>query len=351
MPSAISPITPESQTNEQSRKRKKKHKEKDKSQSGGKKTSKKRQRDEDDESDVDQMRQPSPAKKPKTSFATNGEHGQTATSNNSGIASPIVEHTISFYLPLSPIAQRYPIKGICAEHISPLMLTYYPPLDGVVLSYRNVRVSEYPPSNVASANVVPLSKAVDEYAVSFVWVTADVLLLRLKKGINLEGVVNLQNESHLGLLCWNLFGVSIDRNHLPKDWRWREPGSQLVGLSDEESDGLDEAEEHGYFVDGKGKRISKTVSFRVRDFEALPAIENDRGFLAIEGTLLSEEQEKEQEEKERESMAPKQKDESQTRPRSSPLVNATQDLGSMPYTGSPNGSSSTGRRAGHRLYY
>ncbi|KAG9735711.1 hypothetical protein KCU73_g10440, partial [Aureobasidium melanogenum] len=48
--------------------------------------------------------------------------------------SPFVKQTSSFYLPLSPIYHAFPVDGLCAEHISPLLLTYHPPLRGVILS-------------------------------------------------------------------------------------------------------------------------------------------------------------------------------------------------------------------------
>ncbi|KAF2093468.1 hypothetical protein NA57DRAFT_11711, partial [Rhizodiscina lignyota] len=224
--------------------------------------------------------------------------------------SPISEQTVSFYLPLSPIAQRYPLEGLCAEHLSPLILTYYPPLEAVILSYRNVRLSEYPPTGTtldSAEDTMPLAKSMDEYAVSFVWATVDMLLLKPRKGVYLDAAVNLQNESHLGLICWNLFGATIDRNHLPKDWKWREPDTRHERLNDlPNGDNWQGADEHGYFVDGSGDKVSGTISFRVRNFEALPAGDNDRGFFSIEGTLLNREEEREQEEMESESTASKQ---------------------------------------------
>ena len=89
--------------------------------------------------------------------------------------SPFVQETTSFYLALSPCAYDFPLEGLCAEHISPLLLTYYPPLKGVVLSYSNPRISEHPDdaqnrkaSSSKEAKVV-LSKSIDEYAVTYVW--------------------------------------------------------------------------------------------------------------------------------------------------------------------------------------
>ncbi|KAF2091321.1 hypothetical protein K490DRAFT_24187, partial [Saccharata proteae CBS 121410] len=133
-------------------------------------------------------------------------------------SSPIWRQTTSFYVPLSSVGQRYPLESICAEHLSPLLLTYYAPLKGVLLSYSNVRLSDSPRGSQPKPPV--LAKSVDEYAVSFVWVMADFIVLRPAKGVELDGRVNLVNESHMGLLIWNLFNASIDRKSLPKDWSW-----------------------------------------------------------------------------------------------------------------------------------
>jgi hypothetical protein len=45
---------------------------------------------------------------------------------------------------LAPISQLHSLAGICAEHLSPLILTYYPPFKGVVLSYSNAQLSKHP---------------------------------------------------------------------------------------------------------------------------------------------------------------------------------------------------------------
>lgn len=194
--------------------------------------------------------------------------------------SPFHVQTSSLYLPLAPISQRTPIEGICAEHLSPLILTYYPPFHGVILSYNNPRLSQE-----AFKNDGPrvLMKSVDEFAVSWAWVTAEFLLFKPTRGGLLEGYVNLQNEGHLGIVCWNLFNASVERQRLPKDWKW-------IGNGDLDADGY---AEHGagYFVDGAGNKIDGIVKFRVKDIES--SHDRERGFLSIEGTMLDDKDENE----------------------------------------------------------
>lgn len=299
MPATVAPISPESHSEHKS---KKKHKSKDKDKSERKKHSKKRTREEDNVEDgVASDREASPSKRTKTLDLK--DYARPAVERPE-YSSPIFTQTASLYLALSPICQRYPKKGLCAEHLSPLLLTYYPPLDGVVLAYQNVSVSEHPPSHIPvsdSDDTVPLARTIDEYAVSFVWVTVDFILLKLKRGMYLDAVVNLQNESHLGLVCWNLFNLSISKNRLPKDWKWREPGSKRWrpnGSVNGHTEQEDDENELGHFVDGSGNKIPGSLSLALRDWNIVYSSDSDRGLLVLEGTLLSDKEDREVDEAE-----------------------------------------------------
>lgn len=206
--------------------------------------------------------------------------------------SPFLRQSSSLYLSLSPCAASFPLEGLCAEHLSPLLLTYYPPLQGIVLSYSNARMhSEDPTSSTHSQpnttdSKAVLSQCIDEYGVTFVWLTADFLLFRPKRGTWVEGHVSLQNESLLGLVCYNYFNAVIEKDKLPGDWRW-------VG----DDDGEEEWRSHkrkrkfgqgsGYFVDAQGAKVDGRVVFRVEDFEATsPGGDGGGGSVSIIGTLL-----------------------------------------------------------------
>lgn len=259
------------------------------------KSRKKRRRDDQSEPQALEVPQPPPTKKQRIE-----EHPTSQSAGRSGsdaTHSPFHVQTSSLYLPLSPICQNYQLDGICAEHLSPLLLTYYPPLKGVVLSYSNVRLSEFP-EQPASTDIPVLARAMNEYAVNFLWVTVDFVVLKPRKGIWVDGWVNLQNESHLGLVCWNLFSASIERKRLPKEWKWIDNNSAINGLTNESSE--DHVVGDGHFVDADGAKVDGLIKFRVRDFETAPASENERGFISIEGTLLGEEEEQELSKKEME---------------------------------------------------
>ncbi|POS82268.1 hypothetical protein EPUL_006659 [Erysiphe pulchra] len=199
--------------------------------------------------------------------------------------SPFHLQTSSLYVPLSPVSQKYPIEGMCAEHLSPLILTYYPPFNGLILSYSDPILSEEPFQNDGDK---VLLKNVDEYGMSWGWLTANFLVLKPKKGTWLEGVISLQNDGFLGVVCWNLFNASIERSKLPRDWKWREAGD--LNQFEDLNQIIPHGEEYtGFYVDGQGKKIDGTIRFRVAEIESNQ--DSERGFLTIVGTMLSEEEE------------------------------------------------------------
>lgn len=200
---------------------------------------------------------------------------------------PFVQQTTSFYLALSPIAHQFPLEGLCAEHISPLLLTYYPPMKGVVLSYANPRMSETPENGAQikkgkHAKTV-LGQSVDEYAVTYVWLTVDLLVFKPQKDTVLEGYVNLQNESILGLICYNYFNAGIERSRIPKDWQWVEDEAPEEG--DMSRKGRREAA--GHYVNAEGNKVEGKIVFKVKDFEATAGAETGSGSINIYGTLLA----------------------------------------------------------------
>ncbi|KAI7367930.1 hypothetical protein KC354_g3064 [Hortaea werneckii] len=253
-----------------------------------KKTKKNQQKDSNDELSAQTQRDND---RPLSTVAPTAESDEVLQSH-----SPFVQQTASFYLALSPCANSFPLEGLCAEHISPLLLTYYGPLKGIVLSYDNARLSASPeeaatmttPSSRDAQTI--LAKSTDEYAVTFVWLTADFVLFRPQKGTYLEGYVNLQNESLLGLVCYNYFNAGIEWNSLPKDWQWVSDEEGALTGKGKGKKATQEGE--GHWVDAEGKKVDGRLIFRVKDFQATPGSEGGAGSINIVGTLLSEVDEK-----------------------------------------------------------
>ena len=274
-----------------------------------KKDKKKRKRDRQDGYEV--VENP-PSKKQRSSKHHKDLTTRSSVPSSTDLSnhSPFFIQTSSLYLPLSPISQLHPLQGLCAEHISSLLLTYYPPFHGVILSYSNPRLCNDPKqADDPEQKTTVLARSIDEYAASFVWVTADFLLFKPQKGRWIEGWVNLQNESHVGLVCWNLFNASIGKKHLPRNWKWighnvevkqktkLKGGYKSPERKDQRANNADGTgendvqEDEGYFEDGEGNRIEAYLRFRIKDVETSLSTDREKGFLSIEGTLISEEEE------------------------------------------------------------
>jgi DNA-directed RNA polymerase I subunit RPA43 len=227
-----------------------------------------------------------------TNHSTTQEPQDAATIASSD--SPFFTQTTSLYLPLAPIAQRNPLEGLCAEHLSPLILAYFPPLKGIVLAYTNPRLSEKPSPGTSQTQI--LSHAVDEFAVTYVWLTADFTVLRAARGAWIEGHVTVQSPNHIGLVCWNLFSASIEKRRLPQTWRWSGRGGGKAALGQRQRAASVASTIHddveGGFVDENGAKVEGMIKFRIRDFDVAAESGKDTGFTSIEGTMLSEEEEK-----------------------------------------------------------
>lgn len=290
-------------------------------------------------------------KEKKSSSKSSKDKTKRSSSKPTAPDSPYTLTTATLYLPLSPISisPTHALASLLAEHLSPLLLTYYPPLKGIVLAYSNASISSTPP-NVASTtssgsgaqdfNPQPLTLATsaNEYGVLYVYLTATFLVFRPQKDQILEGWVNVQSEGFLGAVVLNLFSVGIERKRLPSDWKWVPPGEESDNnnntsaennngniKTDEDSDAAsekpsfnaekehfqpvslasdanplsettgaeddDDAAVEGYFQSASGHRVRGTVKFRVLDIDVIPGTDRERGFLSIEGTMLSPEEE------------------------------------------------------------
>lgn len=243
---------------------------------------------------------------------------------------PFYTQTVSQYLPLHPLGINEPIEGYVHQHLEPLLNRYVPIFAGVLLAYRNPRIGEAPGSSSLSQDAgmedTAMLESINEYAVSFGWLTVEIDIFRPSRGAWLEGLVNIQSEGHIGVVCWGKFNASIECERLPRDWQWVEqhPSSEKNGETDAEApsseasphdgdnnnnnDDDDEAAEHtevhttGYWVDGEGSKITadKPIRLRIKNYEV--GTSGDYGYLSIEGTMLGEAEEEEKARKEMEAL-------------------------------------------------
>ncbi|KAL4945944.1 hypothetical protein BDV06DRAFT_174480 [Aspergillus oleicola] len=346
---------------ESEKERKRKHKHKDESSSSKKK--RKHEKDGSDKKDKKEKKEKkdksskSKDKSSKSDPTTTPKKARPSSATTSSVPdSPYSLTTATLYLPLSPISisPTHALASLLAEHLSPLLLTYYPPFQGIILAYSNASISSEPPSSQSTTSTSPnpqpltLAATAGEYGVMYVYLTATFLVFRPQRGQTLEGWVNVQSEGFLGAVVLNLFSVGIERKRLSPSWKWIPPGEEdesgesqpaTAPTSEDEDDEtkppFDPEKEHfnpvplvsesnpfsfdidtnvnqtgdqdstnpeitqnqdadadadhleGHFQSVSGHKVSGTIKFRVVDVDVIPGTERDRGFLSIEGTMLS----------------------------------------------------------------
>jgi DNA-directed RNA polymerase I subunit RPA43 len=236
---------------------------------------------------------------------------------------------LSLYVSIPAISLESSTSSILATHLAPLLLTYFPAAEGIVLGFSDPVLSAKPQPAVnlplqppQDENSQPqtevLARTADEFGVCWVWLTATLLVFRPKRGDELYGWTNVMSEGFVGLVSYNYFQTAVGRSRIPEDWIWNGPTrdqerrtkkGKKGRLRDE--DGLDQSQENGtqedmqeegnaqtqsddagFFSDKTGVKIPQTLKFRVLDTEVVPAHDRHKWSLQIDGTLLDDEAEK-----------------------------------------------------------
>ncbi|KAK1830878.1 hypothetical protein QBC39DRAFT_308084 [Podospora conica] len=212
---------------------------------------------------------------------------------------PFFTQTMSLYVPFFPVGWDKPLTNVAAQHLDPLVGHYNPTFRGVLLSYSHLNLADrpvkasliHPPTDDTPAYLYN----VDEYAVGFGWLTFEAELFVPARGKWLEGVVQLQSEGHIGVVCWNKFNASIEAKRLPKGWKWVDIAKKSpLHTEEEDEDELDgedlqvveQMHTTGYWVNEQGKKVGGKLKFRIKNFDV--GLAGDIGYLSIEGTFLDD---------------------------------------------------------------
>lgn len=229
---------------------------------------------------------------------------------------PFFTQTFSQRIPIWPAAFDEPLTKTAREYLDPLLNRYSPKFKGVLLAYKNVNLADRPRrANPASppTDETPVTLASFEcYAPPFAWLTADLHLFVPARGAWMEGVINLQSEGHIGVVCFEKFNASIARRSLPRGWQWVEqdeeeeveveedPFQEPAAEGEEEEGGAQEGGEKeeraprlrstGYWVDDNGNKVEGKVYFRIKNFSS--GSTGDYTYLSLQGTMLDDAAEK-----------------------------------------------------------
>lgn len=224
---------------------------------------------------------------------------------------PFFSQTFSQRIPVWPAAFDEPITKISREYLDPMLNRYSPKFRGVLLAYKNVNLSEAPrradPEDPPTDETPVVLESVECYAPPFAWLTADLHLFVPSRGAWMEGVINLQSEGHIGVVCFDKFNASISRRSLPRGWAWVDQPEEEVVVEEEpaaeedpfvEGEGGKKAEEavpqlrsSGYWLDHNGDKVTGKIYFRIKNFSS--GSTGDYTYLSLQGTMLDDEAERE----------------------------------------------------------
>lgn len=221
-----------------------------------------------------------------------------------GISECFHKISTSLYVSLAPAYTHDPIEGIKSQHLDPLLMTYFPAAGGVVLAYYNLRLFGNPSDEASDLPQKPLAaKIMYDSPFAFLWVSVDFLVWKPQPKDKIDGWVNIQSPSHIGLLIHGTFNATIKRDLIPFDWNF------IPNQSDEEdelalttlvnrvpADLLEEGKKPsnndrdslfrnpkstGYWVDSHGIKIEGKLSFTIKSFNV------SGQFVFVQGSLLS----------------------------------------------------------------
>ena len=234
----------------------------------------------------------------------------------------------SLCLPIPAVSLQKASSSILAAHLAPLLLTYFPPVEGIVLGFSDPDISARPSNvgadlplqtpkddnGISQGAIEVLARAHEEFGACWVWLTATFLVFQPSPGDELHGWTNVTSEGFVGLVSYNYFQISVGKSRIPGSWSWSgattehkkkgKKGRLVDGarVSQEQSQGSNDVDgsqdvgdgqlsDAAHFVDEEGAKVPDTLMFTVVETEMVPAHERDKLSLQIDGSLLDAEAE------------------------------------------------------------
>ncbi|ODQ64569.1 hypothetical protein NADFUDRAFT_52204 [Nadsonia fulvescens var. elongata DSM 6958] len=203
--------------------------------------------------------------------------------NENGISQCFHKVSTSLYVSLAPVYSQSPLIGIQTMHLDPLIMTYYAPVDGVVLAHSNTKL--FPYGGVDSEGVeMPEAKFKNDSPFTYMWISTEFLVWKPQVNDFIEGHINMSSPSHIGLLVHDTFNASIKHWGIPKDWQF------IASQADEATEEADEEQETsaasdtnslGHWVDAEGKRVEGLLQFTVK------TVHNSGKVISLDGSLIA----------------------------------------------------------------
>ncbi|KAJ9099424.1 hypothetical protein QFC19_006036 [Naganishia cerealis] len=208
-----------------------------------------------------------PAKKAKTGNPVNKD----------GVSECFKKFTTELYVSLAPCFINDPINGIKAQHLDPLVMTYFPKAKGVVIAYSNLKLSPENKTTDTDDNPIYVSTVSNSSPFTYLWVTVDLLIWQPNAGDIIEGYSYMQTASHIGLLVHDTFNATIKKFNIPAEWRF--VPSQVDEYAESEQD-TGKFKSFGYWVDENDVKIEGKIKFTVKSVHASGRV------VSLAGTLI-----------------------------------------------------------------
>lgn len=156
--------------------------------------------------------------------------------SNSTENTPFHTARTSLYVPVPAISLTTALPSLISTHLTPLLLTYYPPLNGIILTIIDAHISSAASDLPGKPLVLPttttpipqgtptLALCADTSGVSFVWLTFTATTFSPTPSSTLTGHINVTSEGFVGLILHNYFQVGIAKSRIPRSWKWTAPG-------------------------------------------------------------------------------------------------------------------------------
>lgn len=179
-----------------------------------------------------------------------------------GISECFHKVSTSMYVSLAPVFSQRPVAGIKSQHLDPLVTRYFAPAGGVVLAHYNLKLYK---RGSESDKASVMGKFVNESPFTFMWISTDLLVWKPQVGDRLEGYVNMQTPSHIGLLVHDTFNCSIKYANIPEDWVFT-PFAESGNTSQEPTVAKKDRvrQSMGYWSDGSGQRVDGKLEFIIK---------------------------------------------------------------------------------------
>jgi DNA-directed RNA polymerase I subunit RPA43 len=198
--------------------------------------------------------------------------------------------TTHLYVSLAPVHTHEPLKGIKQQHLDPLLMSYFPPAEGVVLAHYNLKLCGQDEKSSQDEDRPVMARIMYDSPFAYMWISVDLLVWKPMPGDVLEGWINLQSPSHIGLLVHDTFNVTIKRDAIPKGWVFipNQADDDNVGEdADEEDNTNDKGSSNqsgprslGHWIDETGSRIDGKLRFTVKSLNVSARI------VSVQGSLL-----------------------------------------------------------------